>query len=269
MQTHHASLDRLTRTHRRGGWLVGCGIALAVVVLMVIGAGVIISMNWRDWTASGMRTGADAMITEMPIEEAEKLEAQAVVSDFVERFRAGDISVEQLGLVLQEIMESPVIPAGATIGVSHAYFEKSTLDEAERAEGRVQIGRIAQGLADGALDPAIVPDVFAPLEAQAGDSNFIQFNINGQNFRIKEPGTPTDEELRAFIDNARTIADSNLLPPTPPPFDLSDELDQAIRRALGEATPAGDGSVPVPADLPPSDPAPAAPPVAPPVGDEP
>lgn len=247
MSTTARTLDRLTRTQRRGGWLVGCGIALAVLVLLVIGVVVVISMNWRGWTASGMRAGADAMITEMPIEEAEKLETQAVVSDFVERFRAGDISVEQLGLVLQEIAESPLIPAGATIGVSHAYFEQSTLDEAEKAEGRVQIGRIAQGLADQTLDPAIVRDVLAPLEAQAGDTNFIQFDVNGQRMRIKEPGTPTDDELRVFIDNARTIADSNLLPPTPPPFDLSDELDQAIRRALGETpSPEGDGSVPVP-----------------------
>lgn len=255
MPTTARTLDRLTRTQRRGGWLVGCGIALAVVVLLVIGVGVIISMNWRDWSSDAMRGASDAIIDGMPIEETEKIEARAVVTDFVNRFRSGDISTEQLMLVFQEISRSPVIPAGTAIGISHAYFEKSALDPAEKAEGQVQIGRIAQGLADQSIDPAILGDVLNPLKASASDTNVIQFDINGRKIRIKAPGSTTDDELRAFIDNARTIADSNLLPPTPPPFDLSDELDQAIRRALGETgTPPGsDGVVPVPAELPPGE----------------
>jgi hypothetical protein len=252
------SVNRLTRSQRRGGWLVGCGIALSIVVLLVITAGVIVSMNWRDWSASAMRGTADALFAEMPIDEAEKAETLAVVNDFVDRFRAGDISTEQLTRVFQEVIQGPLIPAGTALGLSQAYFEKSALDPAEKAEGRVQVGRIAQGLADQTLDPAILRDVLAPLEAQASDTDVIPFNLNGRQMRIKTPNSATTEELRAFIDNARTIADSNLLPPAPTPFDLSDELDQAIRRALGEtpALPTGDGSVPVPAELPPAAPSP-------------
>lgn len=255
MPGNAAILNGLTRTHRRGGWLVGCGIALTVVVLIVIGIGVVISMNWRDWSADMMRGASDALIDEMPIDDVEKAETRAVITDFVDRFRDGDITTQQLGMVFQEIVQSPVFPAGTAIGVSHAYFEQSSLDPAEKADGRLQIGRIAQGLADQAIDPSVLADVLSPLRAQASDPNVIQFDVGGQNIRIKAPGSATDEELRAFIESARTTADSNMLPPTPPPFDLSDELDQAIRRALGEAPalPGGDGSVPVPADLPPAD----------------
>jgi hypothetical protein len=248
----NAGIGTVTRVNRRGNWLVGCGVALAVLLLIVIGVGVFVAMNWRTWTANGMDAGIRAMLVEAPIDDAERAETQAVVDDFIARFRDGDITIQQLGQVTSEIMASPVLPAGMAIGISKAYFEESALTPEEKAEGSVQVSRVAHGLADESLDPSVLRTVLAPLRADPGATDVIQFDLEGQPMRIKAPKDATEDELRAFIQQARTVADENSLPPVPPPFDLSGELDGAIKRALGEAEgPAVEpGVIDVPADGP-------------------
>ena len=63
---------------RRGDWLMGCGIALAVVVLLIAGTVVFVAMNWRGWAASGMDTAFTKMIAEMPLEDEQRVSPGAV-----------------------------------------------------------------------------------------------------------------------------------------------------------------------------------------------
>lgn len=250
MNTLAGRIERMGRVHRRGNWLLGCGIALAIVLLLLIGTGVFVAMNWRGWAAGGMRQGMTAMIAQLPVDDAEKAETQAVVDDFVNRFEAGDITMQQLVLVMEEIKESPVLPAGMAMGVSKAYFEGSGLTPAEKADGQTQIARIAHGLTSNAVTQDELRTILTPIEAGAGDSNVIQFQLGNRQIRLKTPNTVTNDELRAFIAQAREQADSNSLPPTPPTFDLSGELDRAIRTALGEQVdfPVDAGVIEVPAE---------------------
>lgn len=244
-----ARIERLGRIHRRGNWLMGCGIALAVVLLLVIGGVIYVSMNIRGWTASGMDKAFTAMIDQLPLDDAEKARTQIVVDDFITRFRDGSVSMQQLAMVFKEVTESPVLPAGVAMAVGQAYFGPSTLSEEEKTEGRTQVLRIAHGLKDKSIRPDDLPTVFAPLRAGAGDRDVIQFDLNGQQIRLKSPKIVTAEELRAFTEQARDSADAAGLSPTPPAFDLAQELDRAIRRALGEPVdePYEPGVIPAPA----------------------
>lgn len=243
------------RVSRRGNWLLGCGIVLAVVVIILVAGGVFVAMNIRNWSATAMSSAFSQILTEAPIEAAEKAETQAVLDAFVQDFKDKKISYEQLGLVFQNIVESPVLPAGIAIGVGHGYFEDSALTPEEKAEGNLQVARIAHGLADETLEPGVLRDVLAPLRADPSDPEAIQFNLQGTNIRVKQPEKTTPDELRAFIAMARETADSNSLPPTPPPFDLSGELQKAIDAALNPTTDPADAVPEVPATETPDAPA--------------
>lgn len=232
--------EQLCRVNRRGGWLLGCGIVVAVIAILLIAGGIFVAVNMRGWAANGMQSGMTAMVAEAPIDDTEKVETQAVMDDFIGRFRDGSVSYQQLGLVFAEVMESPVLPAGVAIGVGHAYFEDAALTDEEKAQGRLQLERIAHGMASEAIEPAVLRDVLAPLRADPADTEAIQFDLNGQMMRVKTPENTTPDELRAFIEQARTTADANSLPEQPPSFDLSTELDRAIKTALGE--PVDDGA---------------------------
>jgi Zn-finger nucleic acid-binding protein len=122
-----------------------------------------------------------------------------------------------------------VLPAGIAIGVGHGYFEDSALTPEEKADGNLQVARIAHGLADETLEPGVLRDVLAPLRADPSDPEAIQFNLQGTNIRVKQPEKTTPDELRAFIAMARETADSNSLPPHPAavrPFGRAAEGDR-------------------------------------------
>lgn len=222
------------RAQRRGNWLMGCGIALAVVVILAIGAIAFVAMNWRGWAASGMDTVLTQMITEMPLDDEQRIRTQAVADDFVQRFRDGSITMQQMAQVIKEVAESPALPAGVAMGIGQSYFKESGLDEAERADGMVQVRRVAQGLADKTIDPSELHAILTPLHASPSDPSTMQFDLDGQRVRIKLPRSATDEDLRAFIEKSRETADRYQLPADVPPVDLAEELDRAIRRGLGE-----------------------------------
>lgn len=253
MRRNTATGWRATRT---GNWLMGCGIALAVIVLLVIGVGVFVAMNWRGWAASGMDAAFDSLIVEMPIDDEQKARTEAVVDDFIGRFRDGSISLQQMTLVMKEVAESPVLPAGIAMGVGQSYFKESGLTEAQKADGMTQVRRVAQGLSEQTIDPSELRDVLAPLRAEPSDTQAIQFDMNGERIRIKAPKAATDDDLLAFIEQARAIADQYAILPDPPAIDLATELDLAIRRALGEPidAPIEPGEIPAPVETVPGGP---------------
>lgn len=230
---------RTSRT-RRGNCLVGCLIALAVGVILLIVAGVVIALNWRGWASVGMDKMVDAMLADLPIDEAEKEETRAVVSDFLARFESGDVSMQQFGAAMKAIGESPLMPAGVVLGVGGAYFEKSGLTGPERDDGHVQLGRLAHGVANRTIGSDELVSVLRPLHAAIGDTQAWQFNLNGRTIRLKSPDITTDEQLREFIESARSAADAHGLPASSGAFDLSGELDKAIRRATEGLPPDGE-----------------------------
>ncbi len=250
MSTLTSRIERMGRVHRRGNWLLGCGIILAIVFVLLIGTGIFVAMKWRGMAAGGMRQTMTAMIAEMPIDDAEKARTQGVVDDFVARFEAGDVTLQQVAMVMQEIIESPVLSAGMVMGLSQQYFKQSGLSEAERAEGQIQVARVAHGLASNTVPRDELVTILMPLQAAARDRDVIQLQLGNRQIRVKTPNTVTDDELRAFLAKAREHADGHGLPPVPPAFDLSGELDRAIRTAMGEPLdePVESGVIEVPAD---------------------
>jgi len=233
----------LWHAKRRGSWLVGCGVVLAICVLIIVGLGIYVSMNMRGWAASGMDTAMTAMIENAPIDDAEKAESIAVVDDFVQRFRDKDVTFTQLGQIFEQLTNSPVLPAGVAMGIGQAYFVDSGLSEEEQADGQQQLARIAHGIGGGTLEESDLIDVLQPLKAKATEQQAFVINLSqNTTIRVKNPDVTTDEELRAFIEAVRAKADERELPTEPPEFDLSGELQRLIDAGLaGTSLSDGDG----------------------------
>lgn len=229
-------LDIGWRATRRGNWLVGCGVVLAILVLIVVGLGIFVAVNARGWAASGIEAGMTAAIEQAPIDEAEKQESLAVVDDFVQRFRDKDISFEQLGQIVAAMEDSPLVPTAMAMGAGQSYFKDSGLSDEQKADGMTQLGRIANGMTNKQIDETDLVEVLQPLKAKATDSEVITLNFDSANIRIKMPKNTSDEEVLAFIEAARAKADAEELPAEPPAFDLSDELQRLIDAGLGNTS---------------------------------
>lgn len=248
----HRSPTRPTTPTRRGNLLVGCGVVLGIVVIAAVVAGVWISQSWRGWTSSAIRKGTNQALTEAQIDPVEQQEIMVHVDDLMNRFENGDITLEQLGTIAEQIAKSPIVPAAMVIITDNLYIDQSELSDEEKADARVQLARYAQGVKDKAIDPESAQEVLDPISTDTPDSNDIVLNINynesGKKTRaLRSADEVSAEDLRAVVEKARAFADDAGISETPDEIDLSDELGAAIDRAMGNAPALPDTDEPAPA----------------------
>jgi len=230
-----------SKHNRHGNVLVGCLIAIAVVVLLLIAGGIFVMLNWRGWTASGMSSLLTKGLDQTQISQVEKDEIIAHIDTLMTRFKDKDVTLEQLGNVVEEIAQSPLLPAAMVMSADAIYIENSDLDQAEKDQGKVELLRFAQGLFDETIEPEAFNDILEPISTNSPDENDIVLNIsfdaNGQTsstYAIRSADEVTSEDLRALIANAKAKADEAEITETPTPIDLSNEIAIAIASALGE-----------------------------------
>lgn len=223
------------RTHRRGGVLAGCLIALAVVGVLVVGAGIYAAMNWRTWASDLVDTVVEKGIEQSSLPDSEKQEVLAVVNSFTSEFEAGDVSVDDFFKVLEQLGQSPVMPAMIVMGIEESYISKSELTDEEKADGSKHLSRFVRGVAEGTISQTKIDDVTEPIHAPLDATDKVAIHAGNFNVDLKNPSSVTADELRAFLANAKAEADAAGVPDEKIQVDWSDELQLAIDRALGRA----------------------------------
>lgn len=227
---------------RRGNLLVGCGVVLLIFVILA-GIGIfVVATKWRGWTASTSTKMVDTMLTKAQIDPVEHDEIMVHVHSMMERFENKEITLEQMGLIVQELAESPVIPAALVIAIDKLYITTSGLPEEEQHQARIDLTRFTQGLFEESIDPNSINEVLEPVVTNTPDENDIRLNLkldeNGSTITaLRSADEVSDEELRTLIATAKAKADEAEIGENPPQIDLSDEIGKAIATALGEITP--------------------------------
>jgi hypothetical protein len=231
---------------RNTNWLKGCllGCLGVVIVLLILGtaATVFIARNWRGWFAnnvsSGIKQGIDA--SDLPVEE--KAQIKVEVDRGAELFREGRMSGEQAALLVEKVMNSPLMTAIVTTAAEKNYLDKSGLSEEEKAEARVTLPRFVRGMIDNKIS----------LEAR--DAAFQHVGERQPNNQWQFRPKISDEDLRAFLAEAKKAADEAQIPDQPEAVDPSDEVKRIIDEAMMgvPVEPAPPLEVPPPAEVPPA-----------------
>lgn len=242
IQTLQTSRSTALPINHRGNLLMGCGVVLVVLVILAAIGGYIVATNWRGWTASTTTKMIDSMLTKAQIDPVEHQEIMAHINTTMERFENKEITVEQIGRIVEELAESPVIPAALVIGLDKLYITSSDLPEEERAQARIDLTRFTQGLFDESIEPTAIDEVLEPVITHKPDKDDIKLNLkldeNGRTITaLRSADKVSDEELRTLIATAKAKADEAGIGDNPSPVDLSDEIARAIGIALGEITP--------------------------------
>lgn len=242
-ETVTTTLRRGAGRHRArpGKVLAGCLIVLAIVVVLLVGAGVFVAMNWKGWAAGGINAVATELINDTNLPEGEKQEVLTLVENLSNEFGEGNLSFEELGMVMQEITTGPIIPASVAAGFDQQYVAPSELSEEEKADARLALDRLARGMAEGKIPQTRLPGIMEPISAPAGQAP-VQINTGEATLNLKAPDDCTADEIRAVIANASAQADEADVPMERYDFDMSDELSRAIRDALGRDLPGMTGS---------------------------
>lgn len=211
---------------RRGSFKTGCLIATGILLLLIIGGGIFVAMNWKGWVATGTRSATQAILDESQLPADQKQKVLAKVNEVAADFENGKLTTQQLGKIAEELAQSPLMPLAVVYGIEEKHIKPSSLPKEEKEAGRLALERASRGIVEKSIAPQAIKDIMAPV------------TIQGPNNQMQMKQVVTDEELRQFFKNAKTRADEAKVPNEPYKINVGDELAKAIDTALGRtATP--------------------------------
>ncbi|KAA0215384.1 MAG: hypothetical protein DYG94_04140 [Leptolyngbya sp. PLA3] len=221
----------LMSTHRRGGLIQGCLIVLSVILLLAIIGGVVVFMYGRQWIANGTAAGMRALIQESDLPASEKPEINAIIDEVRDDFKAGNITLEEIGTIFADFGSSSVLATGAALQFQALYVAPSKLSDEEKAAAGITFDRLAQAISEGKVKWENLDEVLKPIAYDTGNNN-IEF---------QKPEAVSDDELRTVIGQAQAAADAAGVPAEVVKIDLSDEFRHYIEGKLGRplGTPPG------------------------------
>lgn len=201
---------------------MGCGCAAGCLLLVAVGIGVWITMNWKAWAADiGKQVAADA-VAKSSLPEADKARIRNRINQLADDFKAGKVSTEQLGKVMEQIAQSPLLPLGLVMAADEKYVKPSGLTDEDKDAGRRTLQRLARGAFEKTIPEKDSQEVMKlVMEPQPG---------GGSGERLKE--RLTDDELKAFLEKAKEKADTASVPDEPFEVNIADELEKAIDKVL-------------------------------------
>ncbi|HEX3602312.1 MAG TPA: hypothetical protein VHU84_19315 [Lacipirellulaceae bacterium] len=212
---------------QRSKWascLIGCLAALGIVMVLLIGIGVWMMFHWRGFVADVGSQAIGQMVDTSDLPQQEKVEVKQQVDRIDKAFRDGKISMEQMGAIIQKVMDSPLMPSLIVAGVDKKYLDHSGLSNEEKAQGRIALNRFMSGAIAKKIDEKGIDAVMTHVaDRQANGS-----------WRLRQQ--VSDADLRAAIGEAKAQADTAGIAAEPPPFDPSDEL----KRIIDDSMPAGE-----------------------------
>ena len=215
------------QVERQSSALSGCmkGCLIVGVILLILAAVAVfyVMNNWRGWAADLGSQVVDLVIDESDLPEQEKVEIKEQVSRVVEAFRSGELSGEKLGVVMEEIVESPLFPSIAVAGIERRFFDSSGLTDEEKEAGRVEVKRFVRGMIDKKIPEAAFEEVMPKIADKKPNDQWELKN------------SVSDEELRDLIQLMKDKADAAEIPAEVDEVDPSDEMKRIIDAALGEA----------------------------------
>lgn len=212
---------------RRGNFLAGCLVVLAILMILLLIAGVYVWMNWKGWAASFTTAGARELLRQSKMPEDQKQAIIAEVDSLATDFKEGRISVEEMGRVIEAVAKSPVIPLAGVQFAKEKYIDRSDMTAEEKAAANRSLQRFARGVHEKKITPADeqVTDALKPIARLKP----------GNQWELKD--NPTRQELDQFVANCKAKADEAQVPDEPFDLNFASELKKAINQALGR-TPA-------------------------------
>ncbi|BBO32990.1 hypothetical protein [Lacipirellula parvula] len=214
--------------------LTGC--LIAFVVMLVLGA---IAIWWAyknigTLAASLGSTFAKEVINQTELPAEEKADINFQIDRLATAAKDGKVSGDQIESFFTELVESPLLTTLVMSVIDKKYITPSGLSDEEKAEARVTIQRFMRGSIDKKITQAQMNKAMEPVSTKDKNGN------------VQLKNQVTDDELRAFLTNAKADADAAGVPAEVPEVDPSDEFKRLVDKTLEEGgkAPAGENAAP-------------------------
>lgn len=207
-------------------WLPGC--LIGCLVTFVLGVGLCAGVVWYVMShakaiASNMARGIIVNAVEnSELDEEEKQAIIAQVDRVADKYKSGEISTEDLGRIMEELAESPLVGAIMIYSIEAKYVVPSGLSDEEKLQARVTLQRVLRGVCEETIDPKELDPLMEHVTIEMPDGSR----------QLKE--TVTDQELREFLAECKRKADEAEVPDEPFEVKISEEFRRAVDKALSK-----------------------------------
>ncbi len=216
---------------RPGNFWVGCLVVLALAIIALVIGGWFVMNNWRGWVAGPMQDVMNQAVAQAELPEEQRLAIETEIGGLMDRFRAGDLTMEEFGLIVEGVVEGPVLPAAIVLGFDKTYYAKNeALTDEQKAEARKQMSRFITGVTTEQIPQTKIDDAIAPISDPNGAVKVQAGNVN---ISIKDPKNTTPEELMQVIANMQAEADTAGIEDKEFTVNIADEFTRVIDDALG------------------------------------
>ncbi len=200
--------------------LIGCLITFGIFSMLCAGAGFYTYYNFRKFAGSLAREAMVQTIesSELPAEEKTAIIVQ--IERVVEAYENNEISNQELGEILQDLAESPLIGLIMVQAVEANYVIPSGLSPKQKSAARRTIMRVLRG----AIEETIEKNKIESL------SEHFMTGVEG-NRQLKQ--RLSDTELRAFLAAAKEMVDVAEVPDEDFELRFSDRIREIVDKALG------------------------------------
>ena len=199
---------------------LGCGCAAGVVLLILVGLGTWVFLNWKPMAADFTKRVAADAVAKSSLPADDKARILKRINQLADDFKSEKVSFEQLKQVIQKVAESPLLPLGMVMAADDKYLKPSGLSNEEKDEGRRTLQRLARGAFEKSIPQNDTQEVMKLVMEHQPDGSE----------RLKE--RLTDDELKAFLAKAKEKADAASVPDEDFEVNIADELEKAIDNAL-------------------------------------
>ncbi len=212
--------------------LIGC-FAMFVIMLIAGGIGIwFLAKKGPAVLAELARTGLTTAVNESDLPEEEKKQVVAQVDRLVDGFKSGEITGDELGAAMQEVMQSNVMGGFIVAGFKAQHIDNGNLPEEEKAAAGRSLERLWRGMDEGKISM----DDLEPL------MNIVATK-NGDTWQMKQ--SLSEDEVRQFVSKSAEIADQAAIPDEAYPIKISETLKKFVDKIFQEVAPeAADVEIP-------------------------
>ena len=169
--------------------------------------------------------GREAMVqaiegSELPADQKTKMTAQ--IDRVANGYKAGEISFDQVTVILQKIGESSAISAIPVEVCKSIYIAPSGLSDEEKADANQQLQRITRGMFNEKIAQEELDPILEKVARKQGVGNW------------KFEDKVTDDQLREMIEQCKILADAKNIPDEKFEIDLAEELKKSIDEGLAQ-----------------------------------
>lgn len=214
---------------RRSGWkscLTGCLIVCVILAVIAILIGLWIRSNWRDIASSFGTAVIEEGINSSQLPAEEKQQIMVEVERVAQAIRENSLSQKQFQVLVNELVNSPLMSLMVASTIEKHYIANSGLTVEEKSAGGVTLNRFIRGALDKKINEAGIDAAMIHVADR-----------NGDQWKLRE--TLSDDELKAFLAEAKKQADEAGIPEQSAAIDPSEEVKRIVDEALNAPTPLG------------------------------